>query len=59
MTRRFVLAIVGTVIATLLLAGLGTFVIGQARARKVTEAQLRTEAVTLAEQATEDDTARV
>jgi two-component system sensor histidine kinase BaeS len=59
MTRRFVLAIVGTDLATLLLVGLGPCVIGQARARRVTEAQLRTEAVTLAEQATEDDTVRV
>jgi two-component system sensor histidine kinase BaeS len=59
MTRRFVLAIVGTVVATLLLAGLGTFVIGQARARRVTETELRSEAVTLAEQASEDDTVKV
>jgi two-component system sensor histidine kinase BaeS len=58
MTRRFVLAIVGTVVATLLLAGLGTFVIGQARARRVTETELRRQAAALAEQASEDDTAR-
>jgi two-component system, OmpR family, sensor kinase len=59
MTRRFVLAIVGTVVATLLLAGLGTFVIGQARARRVTENQLRAQAATLAAQANEDDSVRV
>jgi two-component system sensor histidine kinase BaeS len=59
MTRRFVLAIVGTVVATLLLAGLGTFVIGQSRARRNTETQLRNEAVALAEQAAEEDSVRV
>lgn len=37
MTRRLIIAILGTAIAALLLAGLGTFVLGAATARRSTE----------------------
>ncbi|MFM2076565.1 MAG: hypothetical protein RJA49_455, partial [Actinomycetota bacterium] len=41
MTRRLVIVIVGVVVATLMLAGLGTLVLAAARARTTTENELR------------------
>ena len=49
MTRRLILAILGTTIAALLLAGLGTLAIGALRARANAEADLRREVMVLAE----------
>jgi signal transduction histidine kinase len=45
MTRRLVLLMVGLVVTTLLVAGLGTLVIAHVRARTTTEASLRQQAV--------------
>jgi two-component system sensor histidine kinase BaeS len=48
MTRRLILAILGTTIAAIVLAGLGTLVLAGARARASTEKDLRTESKELA-----------
>jgi two-component system OmpR family sensor kinase len=48
MTRRLVAAIVGAVVATLLLAGAGTLVLANLRARHTTERELRSEAASVA-----------
>ena len=47
MTRRLFLAILGTTVATLIVAGLGTLVLARARARSDTETQLRSQAAEL------------
>ncbi len=44
MTRRLALAITSVVLATLLLAGVGTLVVGNLRARHMTETELRRQA---------------
>lgn len=49
MTRRIVLAILGTTVAAVLLAGLGSLGIARVRARQTAEADLRTKVATLAE----------
>jgi len=48
MTRRLALVIVGVVVTTLLLAGVGTLLLGAARARTTTEAELRTQTTEMA-----------
>jgi two-component system, OmpR family, sensor kinase len=48
MTRRLVIAILGTAIAALLLAGLGTFLLAAATARRTTERALLAQATDLA-----------
>jgi two-component system sensor histidine kinase BaeS len=48
MTRRFVVLLVGVVAATLLIAGLGTLVLANVRARATTDASLREQAVNVA-----------
>ncbi|MFM2072767.1 MAG: hypothetical protein RLZZ623_3031 [Actinomycetota bacterium] len=48
MTRRFVLLFMGLVAATLLIAGLGTLVLANVRARATTEASLRVQASNVA-----------
>jgi signal transduction histidine kinase len=48
MTRRLVLAILGTAIAALLLAGLGTFVLSAVTARRATERALLTQSIDIA-----------
>ena len=48
MTRRLALVITAIVIATLLVAGVGTIVVGNVRARHLTRAELRTQAVEVA-----------
>ncbi|MCU1360999.1 MAG: signal transduction histidine kinase [Ilumatobacteraceae bacterium] len=47
MTRRFVVLMVGLVVTTLLIAGLGTLVLASVRARGTTEDSLRQQAVDL------------
>lgn len=49
MTRRIVLAILGTTVAAVLLTGLGTLGIARVRARQTAEADLRREVTALAE----------
>ena len=49
MTRRLILAILGTTVAALLLAGLGTLGIARVRARQTAEKELRREVAVLAE----------
>ncbi len=48
MTRRLALVIASVVIATLVLAGLGTIVVGNVRARHTTEVELRRQATEVA-----------
>lgn len=48
MTRRLALVITSVVIATLLLAGVGTLLVGNVRARQVTERELRRQATEVA-----------
>lgn len=48
MTRRLALVIVGVVVATLLLAGVGTLLLGAARARTTTENELRAQTTEMA-----------
>jgi signal transduction histidine kinase len=48
MTRRFVVLLVGMVAATLLIAGLGTLVLANVRARATTEESLREQAANVA-----------
>ena len=48
MTKRLALVIAGVVIATLLLAGFGTIVVGNLRARHTTETELRRQAIDVA-----------
>ncbi len=49
MTRRLILAILGTTVAAVLLAGLGTLGIARVRARQTAEKELRREVAVLAE----------
>ena len=49
MTRRLILAILGTTVAALLLAGLGTLGIARVRARATAQADLRREVMVLAD----------
>lgn len=48
MTRRLTIVIVSVVLATLLVAGIGTIVVGNLRARHTTEVELRNQAVSIA-----------
>ncbi|MEA3184308.1 MAG: two-component system, OmpR family, sensor kinase [Ilumatobacteraceae bacterium] len=48
MTRRLTIAFIGVVLATLLIAGAGTLVLANVRARQTTERQLRAQATELA-----------
>ncbi len=47
MTRRLTIVIVSVVLATLLVAGVGTIVVGNLRARHTTEVELRNQAVSI------------
>ena len=60
MTRRLTIVIVSVVLATLLVAGVGTLVVGNLRARQTTELDLRRQATTVAaniDQVVENDAA--
>jgi signal transduction histidine kinase len=60
MTRRLTIVIVSVVLATLLVAGVGTIVVGNLRARQTTEVELRRQAESVAanlDQVVENDAA--